>query len=247
MLSHRELKEIREAREFADHEFRRVKEEKLKSERAKKPSSATPAQTESDKKKEREAANRASAAASRAKIVCYSTELEKRTNRLELERNTEAERADRAIRKAEGMRREMRILKKVLRELWEMKENRTCSHLLDSNVLFLLGSGMEDNEDAQTDGEGDVDIPSPEMAPVHAVPPHKLSPQILPEQPLGAIPPCRTMLPVPTAHTHLPLPVRKVIGKPRVRSNVTEVRHLIHPSSAPGPADSQGFGSMGPN
>ncbi len=81
-----ELKERREAFHFANSEFNGVKRVKL----------------------DRERANRASAAASRAKIVCYARELEKRTDRFELDRNLHSQRADRAIRKLNLLRYETR-------------------------------------------------------------------------------------------------------------------------------------------
>lgn len=154
MVKHAELKERREANEFATYEFNRVKRAKLENERAKS-ASGSGRENKEEKQKDRERANRASAAASRAKIVCYSKELEKRTDRLELERNQERRRADRAVRKLSTLREEVRKLKKVLKGLWDMKDQRTMTFLVDSSAVFFLQDEVE-NEENESD-EDDTD------------------------------------------------------------------------------------------
>lgn len=154
MDRHVELKERREANECATHEFVRVKRAKLEDERAKvgmwSPGSED---VKKEKQKDREMANRASAAASRAKIMFYNKELERRTDRLEMERNKEVKRADRASRKLKALRDEILPLKRALREIWEMKDQRTCSYLMSSDVLFLLGSKKEDTDLDSSDSD----------------------------------------------------------------------------------------------
>lgn len=150
-MTHFQLKERKEAYEFADDEFRRVKRAKLETERAN--SRSSPEGMTEDKQTGREQANRASAAASRAKIICYSKELEKRTDRLEVERNEERKRADRAMRKLKMLRNEVHMLKRVLREIWDMKEHRTCTYLVDSDVMFLLSSRQEDSIGSLTESD----------------------------------------------------------------------------------------------
>lgn len=218
MEPHQELKERREANEYATNEFHRVKEEKLRSELSKK--TGFTRGTEEEKKKDREMANRASAAASRAKIVCYSKELERRTDRLEIERNRETVRADHAIKKLNTMKKQMQKLKKVLRDLWEMKEERTCSYLFNSDILPLLGP-RQDTESSLTDPEEDHYEIRDASAPLHS-----LSPQIVTNQSVPMTP-CRTMLSLPA----IPQPTHflgQASKKPNSRSNVTDVRHLIN-------------------
>ena len=148
-----ELKECMEARQFAIREFNRVKREKLENERAK---SMRLSGVKDDKQMDRERSNRASAAASRAKIVFYSKDLERRTDRLEMERNREMKRADRASKRLRGLQEEVRNLKKALRDIWEMKDQRTCSYLMDSEALFLLSSRQEDSDMSVDDSDSDT-------------------------------------------------------------------------------------------
>lgn len=118
------LKERQEACDLATYEFKRVKRAKLTSRGA--------------GGNIRERTNRASAAASRAKIMCYSRELEKRTDKLEAERNQLRATTGRTERELGQLEAKNRKLKAVVRELWELKDPKTCAYLVDSNVLFLL-------------------------------------------------------------------------------------------------------------
>lgn len=221
MEHHHELKERREANECATSEFHRVKQEKLRSELAKKSRFAEG--SDEEKKKEREMANRASAAASRAKIVCYSKELEKRTDRLEIERNRAMLRADRAIKKLDTMRKEMRMLKKVLRDIWEMKEERTSSYLFESNVLHLLG--RYETESHMTDPDEDIHPTKSVLVPLNMLSPRTVStPQV------GV--PCYRGEPTLPALTPLMPSFQQPSRSPNYRSNVTDVRHLIHHTHA---------------
>lgn len=227
MDHHGELKERREANECATSEFRRVKRAKLDMERAKK--SSIREGTEEEKKKDREMANRASAAASRAKIVFYSKELEKRTDRLEMERNREIARADRAIRKLRSLKREMHTLKKVLRDLWEMKEDKTCSYLVDSNVLFLLGSRQDDGDTIATDSDEDMYNGSDNLTAQARI----TSPQTVP-LPIyhSPVTPLKQMVPPPVCPpqvAQVPPTIRGSIIKNEAPSGVADLRHLIHP------------------
>lgn len=150
-MNHFLLNERREASTIANEEFKRVKKAKLDTERANWGESCG-GMTE-DKQKDREQANRASAAASRAKNICYSKELEVRTDRLEVERNEERMRADRAMRQLKKLGKEVHMLKTALKDIWNMKEHRTCTYLVDSNALFLLNPRHEDTIGSLTESD----------------------------------------------------------------------------------------------
>lgn len=89
------LIEVREARREANEVFNRVKSEKIaeqalcsiRNDQQQYEGLAKEIVGKAIKQKERERANRASAAASRAKVMRYQTELESRLNRVEAERN----------------------------------------------------------------------------------------------------------------------------------------------------------------
>lgn len=89
------LIEVREAMKEANEVFNRVKSEKIaeqalcsiRNDQQQYEGLAKEIVGKAIKQKERERANRASAAASRAKVMRYQTELESRLNRVEAERN----------------------------------------------------------------------------------------------------------------------------------------------------------------
>ncbi len=89
------LVEVREAMKEANEVFNRVKSEKIaeqalcsiRNDQQQYEGLAKEIVGKAIKQKERERANRASAAASRAKVMRYQTELESRLNRVEAERN----------------------------------------------------------------------------------------------------------------------------------------------------------------
>ncbi len=128
-----DLKERREAIQLADLEFYRVKREKLCRERAKYGCS-------SDKELRRDAINRASAAASRAKLVYLARDLENRTDQLEYERNLSDERSKRLVKKMKQLQDERKMVHNVLRTLWEQKDATVCAILLESNIMHVLQS-----------------------------------------------------------------------------------------------------------
>lgn len=244
MGKHLELKERREANEFATNEFNRVKRAKLELERSK--SLSGESEKKEEKQKDRERANRASAAASRAKIVFYCKELEKRTDRLELERNREASRAERATRKLKTLREEVCSLKKILRDLWAMKDQKTCSFLVDSGALFLLASRQEETgqDDNESDAEQNEDVwnktrqvdSSAETSIQQAniiTPIPKQQPQILP-----VIPQHSTMMPTVSVGQKRQY---QVFSQPSIPVQqqplpvMPKIRHLIHPTSQDNP------------
>lgn len=144
-----ELREKREAIAKATCEFYRVKREKLgkESQLGKKATN-----NKEQKQLNRERANRASAAASRAKIVCYAKELEKRTDKLEQERNHQMKIAEKAIQKLNQAKENNDKLKKILRSLWERRDPNTCSYILESNALVLIAPKLEgENEEEMRD------------------------------------------------------------------------------------------------
>lgn len=144
-----ELRERKEAIARATYEFYRVKQAKLEKESE---YGAKGGNSKEKKQLYRERANRASAAASRAKIVCYAKELEKRTDRLEQERNIQLRRAERAIQKLKTVKESTVKLRNILRHLWEKRDPNTCSYLVDSNALVLIASNVEDegNEEIES-------------------------------------------------------------------------------------------------
>ncbi len=135
------LRERREAIARATYEFYRVKRAKLEKESE---HGARAGNSKEKKQLYRERANRASAAASRAKIVCYAKELEKRTDKLEQERNLQLKKAERAIQKLHSMKEKTTKLKNILRYLWEKRDPNTCSFLIESNALALLAPNTDD-------------------------------------------------------------------------------------------------------
>lgn len=193
-----ELRERAEAQERATTEFLRVKRAKLARERA---TTRSHGDARVARQQERERANRASAAASRAKIVCYARELERRTDRLELDRNRHCARADRAERKLAVLREEARRLKSVLRALWERKHPDTCAYLVDSNALFLLASQAEADSDPDEPPGPDTAKPEPAMASAHPspLPPPRLSPSF-PHAPSGMRPELHAPPSLPPPH-----------------------------------------------
>lgn len=146
MDSFMELKERREAIAHAQSEFYRVKQEKMEKE-AKKARNTNPKE---EKQLQRERTNRASAAASRAKIICYAKELEKRTDRLERERNFQEARTQKTIKKLKQYKDVNKKLKGILKSLWELKDPKACSFLIESESLFLIGP-TADQEDSSDD------------------------------------------------------------------------------------------------
>lgn len=189
------LRERREAEDFANNEFNRVKRAKLEKERLK-TAGRRGRVVKGERQLDRERANRASAAASRAKIVCYARELEKRTDSLEANRNLHRARADCYAKKLAALRVEARTLKRVLRALWEQKDPATCAYLVDSDALFLLASNAE--EDVDPDEEC-LERTTPAQSPASAQ-------QNLPGAPLSAVPLPVTPLPM-TRLPAIPLPV----------------------------------------
>ncbi len=136
-----DLKERREAVQLADLEFYRVKREKLCRERAKNGCS-------SDKELHRDAINRASAAASRAKLVYLARELENRTDKLEYERNLSDERSIRMAKKMRDLQDDRKKVHNVLRTLWERKDPTICAVLLESKIMQILRAVEDETCDA---------------------------------------------------------------------------------------------------
>ena len=134
------LKERREAIQLADLEFYRVKREKLCAERAKNGCS-------SDKELHRDAINRASAAASRAKLVFLARDLENRTDRLEYERNLSEEWCKKMAKKVKDLQDDRKNVHNVLRRLWEQKDATICAILLESNIMHVLQALEDDSCD----------------------------------------------------------------------------------------------------
>lgn len=221
------LREKQEASEFATKEFVRVKRQKLENERAK--PGAERREAKDEKQLDRERCNRASAAASRAKIVFYSKELEKRTDRLEMERNKETERADRATKKLKVLQEEVRCMKKALRDLWEMKNPGTVSYLVDSGVLFFLSSRQEHCDAISGDsniesGECDNDMPRPldtDKSPAHHHRPMPIHMQIPSPNSEATRVDRPSMLPS--------MDQKGLYSSPRKSSST--LRNLIHPSN----------------
>lgn len=225
-----ELRERAEAQARATTEFLRVKRAKLARERA---AQRSHGDARVARQQERERANRASAAASRAKIVCYARELERRTDRLESERNSHAARAERAERKLGVLRDEARKLKHVLRALWERKHADTCAYLVDSNALFLLASHAEedsDQEDAAPNAQAAAAQPAPPRAPQEPKLEPILSPLARPPPPPRMSPPqFSAPVPSPAALPVLPPPPAMAANPP------PQVRAAAPPASAPQP------------
>ncbi len=132
-----DLKERREAIQRADLEFYRVKREKLYRERAKYGCS-------SDGELPRDAVNRASAAASRAKLVYLARDLENRTDQLEYVRNLLDERSKRLAKKVKDLQDDRKNVRNVLQTLWERKDPTICAILLESNIIHILRAVEDD-------------------------------------------------------------------------------------------------------
>lgn len=128
-MDSQKLKERQEACDLATTEFNRVKRAKL---------SVYPVVPGKDIIGNRERTNRASAAASRAKIMCYSRELEHRIDRLETERNHLRATTQITTRRLEKLGIRNAMLKKAVRSVWELKDAKTCAYLVDSNILYVL-------------------------------------------------------------------------------------------------------------
>jgi hypothetical protein len=106
-----------------------------------------------DKQQERERSNRASAAASRAKLLFYASTLEERTDRLEQERNLAR---DKLVVKRVNMtrvRKERDELRAVLADVWSIGDKRTCDWLVEVNAFRHVedseGSGADECEVGQ--------------------------------------------------------------------------------------------------
>lgn len=147
------LTERHEAAKIADREFERVKQEKLAAEhiKAKRLSGdsaeANGSLASKSKVKLREMSNRASAAASRARMVVYCKDLEVRVDRLEDERNSISLRAERAIRKSKRLEGENVKIKKILRSLYELKVEKVTDVLVKTDALLLLNPANEETDD----------------------------------------------------------------------------------------------------
>ncbi len=150
-----DLKERREAIQRADLEFYRVKREKLSKERAKH-------DCYSDGELPRDAINRASAAASRAKLLYLARDLENRTDRLECERNLTDERSKRLAEKVRDLQDERNKVCNVLRTLWERKDPTICAILVESNIVNVLRA-LEDEtiEDADSSSQTPIQVSIP--------------------------------------------------------------------------------------
>lgn len=134
------LKERNEAIKLADLEFYRVKREKLQVERAKRGSVA-------DKELSRDAINRASAAASRAKLVYLARDLELRTDRLELERNMIDQFSKRLARRLKTSQEDKKRVLDLVRALMELKHPQVSSLLFKFNILHAMHSTDEETSD----------------------------------------------------------------------------------------------------
>ncbi len=132
-----DLKERREAVQLADLEFYRVKRMKLCRERAKH-------DCPSDEELPRDATNRASAAASRAKLVFLARDLENRTDRLEYERNLSEERSMRMAKTLKDLQNDRKNVQSILRTLWERKDPTVCAIFLESNIMNVLAAAEDD-------------------------------------------------------------------------------------------------------
>lgn len=121
------------ASKYAQVEFERVKKEKLQMQH---PGLKT--NGNSNTVSHRVRTNRASAAASRARIFCYARELEKCTDRLEEERNSYRMKSERSRKTIEETHAQNMKLRGVLQKLWDMKDPTVCSFLVDTQAIFLI-------------------------------------------------------------------------------------------------------------
>lgn len=232
-MGHDQLRERKEAYDVADAEFQKVKKRKLETERE----SWRPmfAGSREERQKEREAANRASAAASRAKIICLSRELGKRTDKLERERNDAKRQVERNSRKNKTLIRENDNLKRVLNDIWKMKEHQTCTYLVESNALFFLQRSRDNIEGFSSDSEDDskhVDLSPRYTASIGSPAQESIAPNYESDS-AGALPGSRAeagqksppngrLAADPTSRLPVPAPVRTSLS----------VRSLVHPSNS---------------
>lgn len=139
------LKERQEAIKLADQEFYRVKREKLHNERTKRGCL-------SDNELGRDAVNRASAAASRAKLVYLARDLELRTDRLEHERNMFKEYSNRVANGLRNFQENKKLVSDVFQALWELKDPLVCSILFESNIMHALHHTEEETTEIADSG-----------------------------------------------------------------------------------------------
>lgn len=137
-----DLKEREEAIRLADLEFYRVKREKLYIERAKRGCST-------DDELRRDAINRASAAASRAKLVYLVRDLEVRTERLEYERNVFHERSMRMFKRLESFQQDRKRVQNAIQALLKCNVPAVHSILTQSNFSGILHLQDEDASNLQ--------------------------------------------------------------------------------------------------
>jgi len=120
------------ASKYAQLEFDRVKKEKMQNAVSK-----THISNKADIS-QRVRTNRASAAASRARIFCYARELEKCTDRLEEQRNNYRLKSEHRMNVIQEMQAQNEKLRSVLHKLWDKKDPDICRVLIDTEAMFLL-------------------------------------------------------------------------------------------------------------
>eukprot|EP00177_Eucheuma_denticulatum_P005453 GFKZ01009910.1.p2 GENE.GFKZ01009910.1~~GFKZ01009910.1.p2 ORF type:complete len:242 (+),score=44.14 GFKZ01009910.1:80-727(+) len=162
------LVEVGEAMLAASEVFNRVKSEKIaeqalcsiRSDQAQYEGLAKEIVGKAVKQKERERANRASAAASRAKVLRYQTELESRLNRIEAERNAyrkevqELRSAAEVPKKTQDEGAQLTKLKEWIRKMEEANPQFVRSIIAQGEMDKLLGTAemkMESDGDAKDD------------------------------------------------------------------------------------------------
>lgn len=166
------LVEVGEAMFAANEVFNRVKSEKIaeqalcsiRNDQAQYEGLAKEIVGKAIKQKERERANRASAAASRAKVLRYQTELESRLNRMEAERNAyrkevqELRNTGEPPRKQGDDSKQLAKLQDWIRKMEAANPQFVRSVIAQGEMDKLLGEDMEEKlefEEAKEEG-GDV-------------------------------------------------------------------------------------------
>lgn len=166
------LVEVGEAMMAANEVFNRVKSEKIaeqalcsiRNDQAQYEGLAKEIVGKAIKQKERERANRASAAASRAKVLRYQTELESRLNRMEAERNAyrkevqELRNVNEPPRKQGNDSKQLTKLQDWIRKMEAANPQFVRSVIAQGEMDKLLGEDMEEKlefEESKEEG-GDV-------------------------------------------------------------------------------------------
>lgn len=176
------LIEVREAMRESVEVFNRVKSEKIaeqalcsiRNDQAQYQGLAKEIVGKAIKQKERERANRASAAASRAKVMRYQTELERRLNRVEAERNAYQRELQELKGSGDEDRRETADLEKQFSKLqgWLKKMEAANPEFVRSIIAqdemdMVLGdkrSKVEDDGLDMTRGDDQGDAKKPRLS-----------------------------------------------------------------------------------